>query len=255
MRIGLKTYGQILLLLAMVLAFSTPSPQPVEARQLNKIISVDSRLKSNGFKRGMPMLIRIFKKEGELEIWLKRNGRYHLFDIYDICAWSGKLGPKLAEGDKQAPEGFYEFSSKQLNPRSRYFRSFNLSFPNAYDRAHGRTGSYLMVHGACESIGCYAMTDPGIKDIYALVVSSLGSGQKSISVHIFPFRMTKQAMKEVKGHKWESFWHSLKKGHDWFERERIAPAVGVCNKKYVVGRAKQLKNCERISPHAEYQDD
>ncbi len=215
---------------------------------LNKAWSVDSRLKSNGFKRGDPILIRIFKKEAELEIWVKRKGKYALFDIYPICAYSGDLGPKLEEGDLQAPEGFYEVSLKQLNPRSRYFLSFNLGFPNAYDKAHGRTGSYLMVHGDCESIGCYAMTDPGIKDIYHLVKSSLEAGQKSVSTHIFPFRMTKQAMSEVKGHKWESFWKNLKQGHDWFEKERIAPGVAVCGKKYVVGRIGNRKNCTRIEP-------
>ena len=220
---------------------------PAHAVGMNKVFSVDHRLGSKGLKRGMPLLIRIFKQESELEIWVKKNGRYELFDTYSICTWSGELGPKLAEGDKQSPEGFYEVSSRQLNPRSKYLLSFNLGFPNAYDRAHGRTGSYLMVHGDCVSIGCYAMTNPGIKDIYGLVKSALDGGQKSVSVHVFPFRMTKNAMTKVKGHKWEHFWRNLKQGHDWFEKERIAPGVAVCKKKYVVGRVREKAGCEMIA--------
>ena len=81
------------------------------------------------------------------------------FATYPICLWSGRLGPKLREGDRQAPEGFYTVSAEQLNPNSRWHRSFSLGFPNAFDQAHGRTGSFIMVHGGCPSIGCYAMTD------------------------------------------------------------------------------------------------
>lgn len=241
-----RPVGVLLLAVGVFAAVVFACPKS-HAGGMNKIFSVDHRLASKGFKRGMPVLIRIFKKESELEIWVKKNGRYDLFDIYQICTWSGKLGPKLAEGDKQSPEGFYEVSSRQLNPRSKFLLSFNLGFPNAYDRAHGRTGSYLMVHGDCQSVGCYAMTNPGIKDIYGLVKSALKGGQKSVSTHVFPFRMTKKAMGEVKGHKWEPFWRNLKQGHDWFEKERIAPGVAVCNKKYVIGRVKARKNCERIA--------
>ncbi|MEM8617038.1 MAG: L,D-transpeptidase family protein, partial [Pseudomonadota bacterium] len=141
---------------------------------------------------GTETFIRIFKQENELELWLKapNENQYELSKTFPICAWSGALGPKLREGDGQSPEGFYRVGLGSLNPNSSFHLSFNLGFPNAYDRAHGRTGSYLMVHGACASIGCYAMTDAGIEEIYAAVETTLRSGQTAVSVHVFPFRLT-----------------------------------------------------------------
>ena len=127
---------------------------------------LQGRLAAQGAKLGDPVLVRIFKREFELEVWLKHDGRFQRFATYPICMWSVGLGPKVREGDKQAPEGFYTVDGSQLNPNSNYHRSFNLGFPNAFDRAHGRTGSLLMVHGDCRSIGCYAMTDPVIDEIW-----------------------------------------------------------------------------------------
>ena len=92
--------------------------------------------RQQGVALGAPVFIRIFKREFELELWMRRDGRFHRFAIYPICRWSGRLGPKLVEGDSQAPEGFYTVDAKALNPASRWHRSFNLGFPNAFDRAH-----------------------------------------------------------------------------------------------------------------------
>ena len=89
-----------------------------------------------------------------------------IFKTYPICSYSGGLGPKIQQGDRQAPEGFYLVSLEQLNPRSKYYLAFNVGFPNAYDRAYGRTGSNIMVHGDCTSSGCYAMTDAVMEEIY-----------------------------------------------------------------------------------------
>ena len=137
------------------------------------LAALDSRLAAHGIALGAPVLVRIFKLEFELELWMKRGDRFHLFATYPICRWSGALGPKLREGDWQAPEGFYTVDAKALNPHSRWHRAFNLGFPNGLDQAHGRTGSYLMVHGGCSSIGCYAMTDPVIDEVWRLVTAAL----------------------------------------------------------------------------------
>ena len=141
------------------------------------LAQLDERLAAHGVKLGVPVYVRIFKLESELELWMEKDGRFVRFATYPICLWSGRLGPKLREGDRQAPEGFYTVADEQLNPNSRWHRSFNLGFPNAFDQAHGRTGSFIMVHGGCVSIGCYAMTDPVVDEIWRLVTAALDSGQ------------------------------------------------------------------------------
>ncbi len=195
------------------------------------------RLKRLGVSEGAPLYVRIFKKEAVLELWVEKEGRYVPLKFYRICAYSGKLGPKLKEGDKQAPEGFYRVYPRQLNPKSRFHLAFNLGYPNAYDRAHGRTGSYLMVHGDCVSVGCYAMTDEKIEEIYAMVASALKHGQRYVPVHIFPFRMEDTTMDDYSEHRWYDFWMELKEGYDYFEAEEIPPNVTVKNGRYVIEEA------------------
>jgi murein L,D-transpeptidase YafK len=192
------------------------------------------RLKAVGAKKGDAVFIRIFKQEAVLEVWVEKDGQFvHLKD-YPVCAYSGHLGPKLKEGDRQAPEGFYRVYKKQLNPHSRFHLAFNLGYPNAYDRAHHRTGSYLMVHGNCVSVGCYAMTDAKIEEIYALVASALKYGQPYVPVHIFPFRMDDEAMAAHSESRWYDFWMELKEGYDYFEAEEVPPRVVVENGHYVI---------------------
>lgn len=196
-----------------------------------------------------PIFIRIFKEESELEVWkVKDDGRFHLFRSYPICKWSGKLGPKIRQGDKQAPEGFYKVAMNQMNPRSKFYLSFNLGFPNAYDQAHGRTGQHLMVHGDCSSAGCYAMTDALIEEIYLLMRDAFKGGQKHVKVHAFPFRMTPQNMARHKNHKWISFWKTLKVAYDDFELSRKPPRIDVCGHRYVVN-AKFKKPHARLQAH------
>lgn len=181
-----------------------------------------------------PILLRIFKEESTLEVWKrKRNGKFALLKSYEICKWSGKLGPKVKEGDRQAPEGFYEIYPAQMNPNSSYHLSFNLGFPNPYDRAHGRTGSHLMVHGACSSRGCYAMEDAQIQEIYSLARDSFKGGQRAFQVQAFPFRMTPENMARHVGDKHMEFWSMLKEGYDHFEVTKRPPSVNYCGKRYV----------------------
>lgn len=187
-----------------------------------------------GLEMGAPVFIRIFKEESLLEVFVKSEDRYHLFRSYPICAYSGTLGPKLKEGDGQAPEGFYTVTRTSLNPNSNFHLSFNLGFPNAFDRAQGRTGSFLMVHGACVSVGCYAMTDPLIEEIYLIVESALENGQPSVPVHAFPFRMTSGRMQTAVGHQWFDFWADLAPAYEHFENHSQVPSISLSNGRYLI---------------------
>jgi murein L,D-transpeptidase YafK len=198
--------------------------------------ALDKRLSEKGFKRGNPVFLRIFKADLQAEVWMKKGRTFELFETYQVCAWSGQLGPKLQEGDAQAPEGFYTVGKGQLNPNSHYHRAFNLGYPNMFDRAYNRTGSNLMVHGGCGSVGCYAMTDAAIGELWLLVTAALDGGQERIGVHVFPFRMTEERLTAFDWHPWAEFWRDLKPAYDLFEETRIPPQIGVCNKRYTVRR-------------------
>ena len=212
---------------------------PSSARSRAAISRVKPQLQREssraGFKWGAPIFIRIFKETNELEIWLKDKKEFKLFKTYKICTYGLRsLGPKIRQGDGRAPEGFYYILPRQMNPLSEFHLSFNLGYPNAYDRVHGRTGSALMVHGSCVSIGCYAMTDKGIEEIFALADASFRNGQGFFRVHIFPFRMTDKNMNGHKYSKWHKFWQNLKEGYDFFEENgHIPPNVKVKNTRYV----------------------
>jgi murein L,D-transpeptidase YafK len=194
--------------------------------------ALKARLAAKGLNWGAPIFLRIFKESRELDLWVGAGGRFQLFKTYPICHFSGDLGPKLKEGDHQSPEGFYAVTPAAMNPQSSYHLSFNLGYPNAYDRAHGRTGSYLMVHGRCVSIGCYAMTDPGIEEIYLMAEAAFAGGQPFFRVHIFPFRMTPENMARHAGSPWRAFWENLRRGHDLFEARRRPPEVKVTGGAY-----------------------
>jgi murein L,D-transpeptidase YafK len=193
-----------------------------------------TQMKAKGMPKSSPVMARVFKEEGKLEIWKqKSNGRYDLIASYDICKWSGQLGPKFIEGDRQAPEGFYTVGPGQLNPRSSYHLAFNMGYPNAYDRAHGRTGSNLMVHGGCSSSGCYSMTDEQVEEIYAFARDAFSGGQREFQIQAFPFRMTPENMARYRNDPNYAFWSMLKEGYDHFEITKVPPKVDVCEKRYV----------------------
>lgn len=213
---------------------------PTSTRAERSIESVEKDLKeqlsTQGLKYGSPIFIRIFKDPGVLEVWVEsNNGTFVNFKNYDICTFSGGLGPKLKEGDEQSPEGFYFVNAGRLNPWSRFHLSFNLGYPNQYDRFHGRTGSALMVHGNCVSIGCYAMTDSYINEIYALTVSALQSGQPFVRVHSFPFKLESDNLSTYRNSQWYPFWLNLKEGYDYFNKHKRPPNVEVEQGKYVFG--------------------
>jgi murein L,D-transpeptidase YafK len=232
---------------AAVLAACSSDIAPPHLRPLSK--DAIMLLGKKGMKSEAQIFVRIFKEESELEIWKARDdGRYYHFKTYPICLWSGDLGPKIRQGDKQAPEGFYTVPKHQMNPKSSFYLSFNLGFPNAYDRVHGRTGDFLMVHGKCISAGCYAMTDGLVEEIYALARDQFDGGHNSFEVHAFPFRMTAENMARHKGNKWYPFWQSLKEGYDHFEIARQPPRIAVCERRYVVNPEFRDPRVGRLDP-------
>jgi len=193
-----------------------------------------SQIKAIGSTPGAPMMMRIFKQDSVLEVWKQTtSGPYALLKTFNICAWSGGIGPKITEGDRQAPEGFYDITPGLLNPNSNYYLAINTGFPNKFDRAHGRTGANLMVHGDCSSSGCYAMTDKEIADLYSLVREAFAGGNKSVQLQIFPFRMTAQNFARVAGNPNLAFWQNIKTGYDDFEASKRPPHWDVCDGKYV----------------------
>ena len=201
-------------------------PIPAEAKAL---------LAQKNMREDAPIMVRIFKEENELEIWkAKDDGRFHHFKTYPICNWSGGLGPKYKIGDKQAPEGFYKVSAKLMNPNSKFHLSFNLGFPNAFDKAHKRTGKYLMVHGDCRSAGCYAMTDALIEEIYAMAREAFTGGQEAFDVQALPFRMSVENMRRHSRNKHYAFWrNNLYQGYKDFEVSQLPPKVDVCERRYL----------------------
>ncbi|GLR96681.1 hypothetical protein GCM10007858_43180 [Bradyrhizobium liaoningense] len=214
------------------LATNAKANQPVPPKLIAAMAEKDMDLQS-------PILVRLFKQEAELEIWKQtRSGKFALLKTYPICRWSGDLGPKVREGDRQAPEGFYSINPSQMNPQSAYYLSFNTGYPNAFDKALGRTGSQLMVHGDCSSRGCYAMTDEQIAEIYSLGRESFFGGQKAFQLQAYPFKMTPVNMARHRNNPNMPFWKMIKEGYDHFEVTRQEPKVDFCEKKYVFDAAK-----------------
>jgi murein L,D-transpeptidase YafK len=202
--------------------------------------SLKTQLANDGLALGNPAFIRIVKEERELELWMKPKGGagYKIWKKWPVVAMSGELGPKQKEGDLQAPEGFYSTNAGLLNPASKYHLSFNIGYPNEFDRAHGRTGAFLMVHGNQVSLGCFAMTDPVIEEIYLIVESAIHAGQKEVPVHVYPFRMTEERMlqAETEESEWLAFWKDLRGAWVKFEEKKTLPKVKVdaVEKRYVV---------------------
>jgi murein L,D-transpeptidase YafK len=203
------------------------------------------KMETLNMDRGAPILIRIYKEENTLEVWKRdRTGKFALLSAYPICKYSGHLGPKIFEGDHQAPEGFYDITPDQMNPMSGRYLAFNIGFPNAFDRSLGRTGSFLMVHGGCKSVGCYAMTDYAMDEIYGLADEAFGAGQEKVQLEAFPFRMTTQNLARHTDDPNMPFWQMLKTGSDAFLTTGRPPTVAACDQHYVFNAATTDKDCD-----------
>lgn len=226
------------LFLSLILILCT---QPVQAGNIDTIRQrvkpkLEKELTQKNMTLGAPVYIRVFKQEKIAELWLRdqKSGHYDIFKRYPVCVFSGKLGPKLREGDLQAPEGFYDVTSERLHPESKFHLAFNLGYPNEFDRARGRTGKHLMIHGECQSRGCFAMSNEGMEEIYLLAEAALNNGQDKIDIHIFPFFMTKKNMKFHNHSTWMPFWKTLKPAYDNFQKNRVPPKISVRKKQYKV---------------------
>lgn len=209
-----------------VLEVDNKSVQPISAKLV-------SEMAKKGMTPQDPILVRIFKDESELEVWKRdRSGRYALLKTFPMCRWSGKLGPKTKTGDRQAPEGFYQVSAGMMNPNSQYYLSFNLGYPNRLEKALGYTGEAIMVHGACSSSGCFALTDEGVSEIYTIARDALKGGQTAFQVQVFPFHMTPENMARNRSNPNFDFWTNIKQGYDFFEVTKREPKISACGRHY-----------------------
>lgn len=210
--------------------------------------NLEERLAKRGLPKDAAVLIRIFKAEAELEVWVSRgqNATYALFASYPICYFSGTLGPKQKEGDRQSPEGFYTVATPQAHPNGpRWPKAINIGYPNPFDKMHDRTGSHILIHGGCASIGCFAMTNAVSQEVRTLAVRALDAGQSYVHIHSFPFRMTSANLQRYDDPKWHDFWRNLKEGYDIFERTKQPPRVSVCGTRY---RFEETTSLEGANP-------
>lgn len=236
-------FGTTLLCLVLFSSWAGADRVPSSRRSREAISrvrpSLEAQLAQKGFSWGTPLFLRIFKESKTLEVWLRSGHHFRLFAVYPICTFGGRgLGPKTVQGDGYAPEGFYYVGPHQLNPYSRFHLAINLGYPNAYDRYHGRSGDALMIHGACVSIGCFAMTDRAIERIYALADAALRNGQPFFRVHIFPFALEDGNLQKHRDSAWFEFWRDLQTGYTWFETFGRPPDVNVRRGRYVFSQAR-----------------
>ena len=194
-----------------------------------------SLMKEKGMGKEDPILVRTFKEEKILEVWKRdQSGRYALLKSYPLCTVGGVAGPKIREGDKQSPEGFYTVTPGRMNPNSQFHLAYDVGYPNAFDRAWGRTGAAIMVHGGCvNSAGCFIVTDAQIEEIYGLAREAFDGGQRSFQLQAYPFRMTAENLAKHRKSPNMAFWKNIKEGADHFEVTKLEPKVDVCDKKYV----------------------
>jgi murein L,D-transpeptidase YafK len=205
---------------------------PTAAEEAGQPSALETALAAQNFQLGAPVFIRIFKEDSSLEVWLLRSGRFELYRRYTICKWSGGLGPKRHQGDRQSPEGVYFITGGDLIVNARWHRAMNVGFPNTRDQALGLTGSGILIHGKCRSVGCFALTDGVVEEVYGIVEAALEAGQPRIAVHIFPFPLTREKLAGVANAEWSDFWQQLKRGYDLFMRDRLPPRTFVCNGQY-----------------------
>jgi murein L,D-transpeptidase YafK len=222
--------------IAAAVALGGCDPEQIRLAKSMKPLSAQmmALIEQKNMAAGSQILVRLFKEEAELEIWKQdQSGRFEHLKTYPVCRWSGELGPKVKEGDRQAPEGFYTITQANLNPNSAYHLSINIGYPNEFDRAWNRSGSALMIHGDCSSRGCYAMTNEQIEEIYGLARDSFVGGQRAFQIQAYPFRMTALNMAKHRNSPHMAFWRMLKQGNDHFEVSHLQPTVNVCERRYI----------------------
>jgi len=212
----------------------------VEKAYSEKWETLQKFVKAAGFGEDFSMLINAYKAEGILEIWLKSNSdkQYKLFRTYDFCAHSGTLGPKVIEGDKQTPEGFYHINV--FNPMSTFHLSLGVNYPNSVDLARTgkdrKPGNDIYIHGNCVTVGCIPLTDEKIKEVYVLAVEAKDNGQEKIPVSIYPFKMTDGNMKKysLQFPTHLAFWKTLQPGYLAFEKNKNSAEIKEVKGRYLI---------------------
>lgn len=209
----------------------------VRTAHQEKAVQIQQNLNSHQLdSSNLHILLVAYKDLDRLDLFAKssKDSVYKVIQQYEICARSGKLGPKKAEGDKQVPEGFYHIN--RFNPQSKFYLSLGINFPNAYDLAHDYTGSDIFIHGKCETVGCLPMTDEWMKEIYLYALWAKDAGQENIPVYIFPFEMTDTNLEKHKPQVDEStfsFWKNIQEGYQLFHKNQQELRVSIENKKYI----------------------
>lgn len=196
--------------------------------------------------------MRAFKSEKLVEVWMKNKGeaKYRLFKTYDICATSGDLGPKRAEGDGQIPEGFYRIDL--FNPKSDYYLSMRISYPNNSDiilKEGVNAGGAIMMHGECVTIGCLPMTNDEIKELYVLCLEARNRNNP-IYIDIFPLKFTEENITVLEKNYPKSkihFWKTLKPAYDYFEENKWLPRVSIDAK----GKYMLAEDEEKLTPQTQ----
>ncbi|MEE2644766.1 MAG: L,D-transpeptidase family protein [Myxococcota bacterium] len=191
------------------------------------------------------LLLRAYKAEGELELWGSPRKGAQMVPVltWKLCALSGTLGPKRREGDGQVPEGIYEIG--HLNPRSKYHLSMRVSYPNRSDRILGHPrepGSAIMIHGGCASVGCLAMGDERIEELWTLVETfRRAHRRRKIHLYIFPARAWERLLGYAPLKKYHALWHMLSTADTIFQKEGRPPRFRVnAAGDYLLPRREQL---------------
>jgi murein L,D-transpeptidase YafK len=219
----------------------TPTSNSQEEDRIQTALTQKGKLVQENLKThqldstDLNILFVAYKDLDKLDLFAKSTSQenYKLIQHYEICARSGKLGPKKAEGDKQVPEGFYSINC--FNPKSKFYLSLGLDYPNAYDLAHHYTGSDIFIHGKCETVGCLPMTDDLMKEIYLYALWAKDAGQQQIPVYIFPFEMTEENILTYKSQVDEetyAFWQNIQKGYFLFQESKKEVYFKVVDNKY-----------------------
>ncbi len=203
-------------------------PESVAARE----IELANEFKERGLKLGSPIFLRVYKQTSEMELWVQRGPRYVHFKTYGICRWSGGLGPKFYEGDRQSPEGLYRITTSDLIVNPRWDRAMNINYPNNFDNLNGRGGSGILIHGGCGSIGCFAIQNENVEDVYGAVRAALRGGQVYVPVLALPFRFSALAPEKDDTLRMNEFWADLRRADLLFERDRLPPVAWICDGRY-----------------------
>lgn len=195
-------------------------------------IDLAKEFAEKGLKLGSPVFLRVYKQTSEMELWVLQGPRYELFKTYKICRWSGGLGPKFYEGDRQSPEGLYRITASDLIVNRRWVRAMNINYPNNFDHLNGRGGSGILIHGGCGSIGCFAIQNENVQEVYGAVRAALRNSQAYVPVLALPFRFSALAPEKEDTLHMSEFWSDLRRADLLFERDRLPPTAWICDGRY-----------------------